>query len=662
MTSHIIEDFDARVYRNDSEITFARYSFSRTSDNVAPSWQIDLGYPINLNEDDTWSISRGWGGDTYTLIENEKARQTSSRDGFGSASRSVSGQAEATDLLEYCIPKTLVFINDAWLNSKFASAEIRDNIVKVESLGGTYTRVYHPRLPDESVGDDDFYCISGQNSHHSIGSYLAGIVGYDLRVNTPDIDLVDTFTVPSGTSFFDAIKSNFTIWQPDIQVIDNDIEKAIYITDVLTEDGELDDAQIITLSNSAIKSVSRDDSEGNKERIVDHVIVTGRTLVNTLLIWPQDNALEVETVPLVSLIEDNYHEYTIDYSDVMSEAADIVKTYGSGDSQFTTEDINTTNVKEYWHEDEVTGEKITCRSIVTTYQGATMKSRRTEQFYFGPDKRPAGSIIEEEARVRYPGNETPQWKTIRTIRNLQHQFIKGVKKGLSSTIEEGLVVYEEDSEGNKLSPVPLHELLLQDKGRDLVDQDPDTAQDAWEQTYRVVSYHVGREDTRSLALWKLEYDVLADHMDFDHEFLENPLSNQNLKQDEDRVPRQWEFKDGAGALLTPFGAAYHPPVRISHEDIVDSATAGAVADRVFYRKNTYRETLRIDLNVPLPVLTLPFLVEVPSFEWTVNGESVTVSGGEYVCRGVSESVSYQGRSDGQISISVNQTLTLRSKY
>ena len=203
------------VQRNGSEVQVSSGSITREAGQLGPSWEVELDNPVDTNRTDTWTIKRKLAGNEETLVSNARATMIGGTDGVDKATRRVSGDygsADTNNLLEYCVPKILVFVNMEWIRSLVPDATIMNGILVYGSAYSSGVRIFHRRLPGKEVGDDDFQCIAGCNTHHTAARYLASLVGYQFQSNTPDMDILDTFTVQAGTKWRDAIEQNFKIW------------------------------------------------------------------------------------------------------------------------------------------------------------------------------------------------------------------------------------------------------------------------------------------------------------------------------------------------------------------------------------------------------------------------------------------------------------------
>lgn len=652
--------YTATVERNGSPVEFVEAVFARTADNVAPSWSIKLPYPINIADTDTWTIKRGYGGMEQTLVDQELATSITGSESPRDYSRVVSGQGETTELLEYCVPKTLVYVNQTWLQSVCPNWQLRDNIIKQGLFQNAlheenFERFYHPRLPGKDVGDDEFICIIGPASHHAIARHLAGLVGYNIVVNTPDLDLINTYTVPVGTTWFDAIKTNFMIWGPNVQLLDD----TLYILDMMPSAADPVAVQTITVDKPAILSISESDSDVGREKTVDHVIVKGRTSTNTSSYYAQPQEFSIIKLPEIPLEENDEIGYVEQskYVEERKKLGSYTGEFESGDYIFSVSGIEQTTHQEFYHVYEVGFQQIKkrklVREIVEHYEiDGTLKARTTTYYRYGPNKRPIGSSTHEEGLVRYPGEEDRVWVTLKWHHIFQDSFAKGINRSLTSELVEGLVLYEENDQGEKLSPMALADANRLDKSRSLIDKNASTNQAVLEMTMNTRITKIDRLDDDTLIQRIFDYDVLADDVKSTRQIIENPQRDEIESNSTEEVFTA-EFHEGSGQMIGSYGPCYHPPRTVSHEDIDTEAKAEAVADRVFARKGTRNTTITFKSPIPIPFTTMSCLISLPSRAYTVDGSPITITGGSYILRAVSERITPDG---------TEQTIEVRSEF
>lgn len=294
MSAGHIPNYDAIVEQNSVEVPFVSASFNRSVNYASSGWSIQFEHPLEVDPDDTWTLKRQIGNYIQTLVDDQSADTIGQEDGLSGdrlkAVRSVSGKTASTSLLELCIPKTFVYVNPNWLRGIAPEARIIDDIVQLQwDVSGTggfskaTGRLYHPRLPNKNLDDDEFVCFFAYD-HKQIAQHLADICGYEVVINTPYLSLVDTCTFQKGTTWYDAIVKNFLIYFPDIQIDDD----KIYILDLLPSGDQPKSLKTVTFTNRPIITVISDDKNSGRADVKDHLIVKGRSSKSTVSGAPLD--------------------------------------------------------------------------------------------------------------------------------------------------------------------------------------------------------------------------------------------------------------------------------------------------------------------------------------------------------------------------------------
>lgn len=649
-----IPGYTAVVKRNGSPVDFVEAEFTRDADHVSPGWAIKLPYAINLLATDAWTIQRGYGGYTQTLISAETASNIRGEEALERTTKYIRGEGEANELLDYCVPKTFVFINPVWLADVEPNAELKDDIIKVV-YDTSEERYYHPRLPQKEIDDDEFVCFLGPQSHHAIAQYLCGLIGYNFVCNTPDITLKKTYTIPVGTTWFDAIKQNFLIWGPNVTIRDS----TIYILDMMPGAADIPGIQTVKVDNPAIVSINEDDRDVASNKTVDHVIIEGKVSNNTTIYSPQQLDFTIVEIPEIDLSEDEEAVYTEEISGFNSwkQFESYSGTFESGDDEFSVYGMPHRVHKEYYHVYYVglakNKKRKLVREIIESYRSdGVLKHRVTTNYRYGPGKRPIGSSSKEEGLVRYPGQSDLNFVTVKWHHIFENRFVRGVNRTLASELVEQLVLYELNDSGDKLSPITLEDANRLDKSRTLVEKDADTDQAVLEMTTNIRTQKIDRIDEETLIQRIFDYDVLADTLKITRQVLENPLKGQIQTETEEDIFRA-EFHDGTGTMIGSYGPCYHPPINVKHEDIDNETLAEQIADRVFARKNERNVTITIKTPVPIPIETMSIRFQLSERAYKVDGSPVSIPGGYYYLRKIIERITSRG---------TEQTLTLRSKF
>jgi hypothetical protein len=638
------------VTRNGSPVNAVSGSYSLTSGDVFPKWDITLAEPLDVSESDLWSMFLVVEGQTFSRFSNCNATSLGGEDGLGKASRQVScsmgssGDALLKALYEYCIPKTLVFINQDWINLFASTARLVDGILRwinpINYLGQDTgkPRLFHPRLPGPEVQDSDFECIIGPRTHHDIARYLAGLVGVSLFVNTPNLDLQDTMTISAGTKWIDAITGIFSVWGPEVRTIPSlaGNPPRIIVSDILSPlDGAADivDCQILEIDNPAVVSVSFTtdgagigSSSGNNQ-IVDAVVVTGRKTKNTTIQILKSEETE-GTEPTDD--EEVPPDYSTRISSIVPRSVDAVFVTSSSDQYVKDKDekgrqINDLgfgvppfdyklkNVREtitYMYcsrSEDLSSGKVTWTPIKTdtvVYGGTgTILSVHRQKNYYGADGRVLVTSEEEYMRCHFPGEKDDQLRLLRKKETDQSRIILPLK--VSQTYEEVLeyVLYDEvkkDGEKYRDNPRPLADVIRGDTSRQAIDKSEKTSQRVmWLKTSSRTTT-IDRMSENVLMKTDVQHNYLTASTKRQSQILDNPLSKivpgdpgnpgepgqQKAKTTKQEVQFQKSFFDGPGRMIGQYGPCYHPPVKVGHDDIVTDEQAWEIARRIFARGKT----------------------------------------------------------------------------
>ena len=658
----IASGYQVTVLRNGSAVAVKSGSVTRSAGKLAPSWEITLAEPMNLDASDTWTIRRKLSGRSDTLISNAIAVGLGGSDGTSgnalSCTRRVSGDAdEATNpLLEYCVPITLCFVNWSWVKKWWSDAMIKDGALVHGTGYSSGVRIFGPRLPGKEMQAGMYQVIGGCYTHHAVAQYLAGLVGYNIEIGVPDIPIVDTFTVPSGTTWYAAIKKNLDIWFPVYEVVDD----TIYVHDICADD-PVSPGQI-TLTNAAIESASLNRSKTKADAPLDHLIITGRRTENSEALLGEDPDFTPVQLAAIDLAATTTETMNRSYTDLEQHKTweSYTGTWGLPDDPLTKKNLKSQVQEMGFYVDEEQGEKkhIQVTETIHTYNSDDTEIAKTVISYtYAKGFKPIKTTEDEYAYCHLPGSETKELRKVRTKTTVQDQFIKPLNLTLTSEIVEGLILYdnvEQDGETYKVSPRPFADELRQDTDEDAIETDPDTTQATLEDTINYRTTHLGRTHDNTLIKRDLDYNKLSGNVKVQSQILENPKKNDNMLRNDDTFRK--EYKVGGVSIngLT----CYHSPRGVDHPDITNATIADQIAARAFVRKSAdQNDEWQIEIPVPFLPRQIGCMVSLPDFPVNVNGSTVTVDGGSFVLREAKESFSFDGnKAEGRTS------LTVRAKY
>jgi hypothetical protein len=161
-----------------------------------------------------------------------------------------------------------------------------------------------------------------------------------------------------------------------------------------------------------------------------------------------------------------------------------------------------------------------------------------------------------------------------------------------------------------------------------------------------------REDEYTLIQKNHSYDRLTNTMKCRQQVINNPdprnpddLKDKKAGNEEDG--EDWdvfkkEYFQGDGKLIGGF-KCYHSPKSVRHDDIVNDATADAIAQRAFYKKGSSRYEVTVQTPVPVPLMSVGGNCTIPGIDYEVNGTPITILGGTYKIKGYNHSVNVSGR-------------------
>lgn len=659
------------VLQNGTPVDFKSVTYTRDATKVSPSWSIEFPSPIDIADTDLWTIKKGFAGYEQTLIDSCLGYTITGSDGVSGAARSVSREADqlTESVLEYCVPKTLAFVNPDWLLAWYPSATLKDKIIKIGN-----SRLYHPRLPDKAFQDTDFECILSCKTHQDVARYLCGLIGFNFVCEVPNVTILDTFTVATGTEWFEAIKTNFLMWGAAISVSPATPGHlpTIHVLDLLANADDTDvvvgdSYQSLVLDNPAIVSVEF--SRLTKKQFVDHVIVTGRKTNNTTFLPSEDPDFTTVELPEVPLSDD----LTVaTHGDLSGNAkfktlSEYTGNFGTPDDYYVVEHASQAYQTTHYHR-ERTGAvtkytPLTDETLI--YDGANQLVGKTENVYkYGPGKKIIRTIEKEYLYCPFPGSDQYDMRLLRVKTTCQDQFVRSLNLTLTSEfIEEVVLYYEEVIDGKtyKTNPMPMLDAIKNDPSRSAIDKDPNTKQKTLEMTTHWRKTFISRTDDSVLIKRDIDYSPLTGAQKVQSQILDNPMRYEKRK-DPDHVYRKEFFNvKYQGKYFGSYGPCYHKPRTVNHDDISTDDLALKLANRAFaYEVLLSNHITTVKVPVPIPLDTTLLRVTLPDFTWMLNGEEVTVPGGVHFLKQIKETFGFEGEGS-TAELKYEQILTLRMK-
>lgn len=671
-----IPGFRVIVEKNGTSVTFSSISLSRNAGDLRGKWSITLPQPIILDPSDTWTIKKGIGNILDTVVDSENPTTESFEDGVRSYSRTIEGTCsmiggdtgEAVSLLEYCLPKTLVYVNQQWLKLVAPNARLKNGILVQQfdtSPTATVnfdTRVYHQKLPPKEVKDDQFLCFLGNWTHRSVAQHLCGLVGYKFLSNVPDIEVQSVCTFNSGTVIFDAIKSNIQVMQASFMVDGTNI----YALDILSDTNDIPGIQTFVLENKAIQSVRVKEDVIGPSKQIDKVVVTGLVQKNTSSTPDVDQLtanFDITDIPDVPLTPNHTKYYRTNfggvYFDQFKEEGAYTGSWGEGDEEFTPEGLSYAAHTEQYYQDKNKGIMKKLQEVVSTFRDdGALVHKLVKTYFYGPEMQLTGSLQKEWALSRLPGTSDPQFYHYKTHIVSQNQFVKSIKKALTKEWIYQLVLYDVTKTGKKISPIPLMTGIRWDFGRVLIEKNKTTSQGVIMALTDVKFEKIDRDDQDTLEQKIFSYNLISGGWTMNPQTLQNPNKPENSSKDE--TFRREYTRTGAGKVIGQLGTCYRPAFSVSHQDICTDKVAEQIRDRVFARGENARQVVDVTTPVPVPIRAMNFLVALPDITYEVDGVDVEISGGNYVLKGMTERVTCSGDRSGKTTMTPEITLTLRN--
>lgn len=617
--------------RNGDSFPVSSARFSRSVGEGTLRWELTT--PIPLDDIDTsvdlYSLALTVAGKSWYRFENCMATGASVEDSGTDGGTTISGVQElySTDLLYYCASKTIVFVNQNWLNNLFGNWTVRNGILRYQHQNRIGGRIYHPRLPGKEFTTDMIEFKVGQWTHHSIAKYLAKLIGFKVVITTPDMPIIDTFTVSSGQSWYEALKVNFTMWGANIFIMPTEGSggPTIYILDIINSSGGITPVNSITINPESLDGLSHEPADaGDNSNIIDQCIVIGRAGNETIVIDYPD--LTPRRIPKFDWTPNSVITNEADTARILSikEMPDYTGTFGTGDDMFTATPVQkfVTTQERYVGADANRGQQdVLLKETVDTIDSTGQVVHRIQtEHSFSADWEPVGSIEREWIYTNPPG--TP-WKELLLARikyTDQEYYVSSLKLAMTvETVQENVIADKVKQEQNTYrdNPNPLAHIKRIDRTRTFVDRSANTNQFLFWMTTHFSRTFIDRTSDGTLLKRKIDYDVLSGTGKFDSQILKDPKPDQRSQNGE---PFRREFFNGSPRTLGGY-SCYRRSTTITHQDITTDAIAEALAERVFYRRNIDVKRMSVTLNVPVPIGTLPVMVIVNEHRRQVNSSS-----------------------------------------
>jgi hypothetical protein len=672
--------FVCNVLRNGNKEAFTNVKISQQTSRAGINWSVNIPKPVEIADDDAWTIQIGLAGYIHTFVDYLNHTSLSGSEDKDKATVTVEGNStELEDLLSYCIPKTICFVNQAWITKLYPSAKIVNDVLMNQG-----ERILHPRLPGKEFQEGSFKCVLGPRTHREASEWLCQQVGFKLWSNTPDLNIIDTLTINSGTPWFDGIKNPFLLWGAIFEIRKDMAGKStIYVQDVLKENGSIDSRQKLSIRRPALISHSyKPFSKRGSSKIVDHVIITGRTSKDTLMDMRGNTNLEpitIQEVPvepnLTVITETNLNDRLSPYQRSDVYTGQIGKT---GKGGFTPDKLQNEYRITQYRVEGTSGRKkyVPVQEDVFLYGTKGIVSKHVMNHYYGEHYKPIRTKEQEYVYDEAPPRDMKAGLSlVREKTVIQDQFVKSLNLTLTSEIVDQIVVYDEVTTGGettKNDPVPYMDIKRQDYSRDALTSGaakPSNPQRTMWMTTDIKRTFISRTDEDLLLKVDQNYLVLQRVVKTNSQPLENP--HKDVKESaKDREFRREYYMTASGGLtndpqlgngkiIGQYGKCYHQPTTISHPDITTDEDAEKVAKRAFAKSANGSDsayTVTIDTPVPILLDSVGIGMDLEDMLWSDRGDTYIVPGGSFVLKGSEIEVNASG-SGNTITLGFKQQLT-----
>jgi hypothetical protein len=647
--------FEFQAYQNGSLVRVKSYRFSWDAKKSVGVWGLDFKEPLQCGVGDLWDIYLGLAGKAWPRVIGGKALSIRSDRGVSTHSVSVSSDGskdETQELLNLGVPWTMCFINWNWLMSVDDTARIENGVVIGNGLGRSGSRLFHPALPAKEIEPANQLCINGPTTHRDCAAYLARMLGFDFVTNCIRMDVQDTFTIPSGTTWLQAITSNFEFWNPTVNIVPADpnvpySRPTIYVLDAEGADAQLQPVQVIEINDPVITNVQTEDTR-TYDKTVDHLIVIGRNFQNVTNQWGEPNLIPVTYTPKNFSVDKTITSPPILYALPIEKIKSFIGgglyegKFGKGSGEFKPDPPSHQIVSIDYHIDRtVNGERWMVLGQTSSVYGLSgdKLSEQVTVYKYAPNKKLIETYVDDYAKVWTYNVSTKalesSWDWIKQKSTFQDSFSNAPELTMTREFTVEMVVVTAKG-GKYMEPKRLGDLLRNNSSRDALD----STQTRIKMMTTAKWSEISRADRQTLIKRECEYDYLSGSSKFQDQPLQNPIKDRMGKPQDTPFRREY-FKPGAGVTIPGSSQKiYHPAKTIKHRDIVSDEIAEILKNREFRRSgdgfSPSNLKVTVKVAIPLPILSMALSVQLQDSSWIVNGDEVPVPGGLYYLKSFSE--------------------------
>lgn len=684
----------SHVLENGSEVSAQGWSVKWNADDAFIDFEIELTKPPSIGSEGTpkfYSIFRGLGvfqglsgkkncatsvatatittSGGQQLLKNALANEINT--GIGVDRPVVRGRVNtngsATDPTQ-CLEKDLYFVAPSYLDElcPWGWAIGPDGAVYYTSyFGRSEVRVIGEGLPDRNEKPGTYTIVTSCEQHSSIATYLAALVDRQVTSNCPSLTLKRALKFAGGTPVVQAIIDLYSLWQPDVEVI----EDRIFVFDCIgseAQQGAAAQPMYISLSANAIAGVNHKDLDTERSEVIDHVVVKGtKSRMNYLIPGNKEkpDLFQTRTLEIAQLSEDVSQTWTEQSATdggnpelAMIFTDDPSTPIGRPDKQRKKPDYIIHS--EFYHQDSKDKSKLILLREVTEMMSNSlgMLSKVETKNYYTSSYKLVGSVEEEYAYVSVPGIPADVFHLCKRTVVDQSQELVALKRSLvkQNVEEKCIAVWRKGGTADYyIQVVP----LLQANEQDLVVTNPRTKQQIHEFKTHTKLTHLNRVTDGVLRLVTVDYD----HLTGAHRVHPQTIADPDEKDDNAKLKSETQFVHHVYNGSPP----YKKTVEIEHPDIDSVEIAEAVAQRIFARSGQQKREVTVELTMPIPGLVAsatgtgtPVMVHIPDICMTCQsvlalmsvsgvrvGEPKTVRtttqipGGDYVLVAAEEALS-----------------------
>lgn len=672
-----------------SEVALAGWSITRDLDKMTTQWSIDLAEAVQVNDEALFTIKRGIAPASYipsgslalsssygtTLLRNLKPDEWTVEIDDRNMGWGCSGKMGESSYIQTqtkgASAKDLYFVNPTWLTSLAGGIrnwqlidgalywQIRSSRPNTSGTGTSTNRkawpIEHTDLPPKSAKPGTFTILMNYTTHHEIAAYIAQLMGYKIKINTPNLQVRSALHFSSSQGYLEILDSLFKIWNADIRFDESDSDNpTIWVLDTAGPENTLTQPATLVLQEQAIKSLSVK-YQGIDQNPIDHVIVKGSKNWNSGNI-PDPGEIKSFRLMPIEFPEKDLFTYWWTESFEFANENKILGDYTGG---FNTADAEPKRRPKYvyrsetWYISPIDDGLYIIAENDESFDDQGMLHAHSVHYFYGAGFKLIYTGEKEYALIQKPGEPFKTFDLIKHTIIDQSWQMDGLGRACTIEIVEEPVVVAEVWDANaqkwvKCAPVPINR--SQEQGR--TSKNPAANQKLIQMTTKKSVTKVNRACKGVLAQVKLEYDTLAEIMKVHPQFIRDPRA----RLDEESAQYHYE-------AWLPGQVVYHRSITIEHPDINSDLVAQAIADRVFAKNavNVERTEVTITPVIPIPLPDTNFCVRLPDYYATSdlgNGRATRrfVKGQKYNVSRIQENA--KASLDGKITH--DQQLTLRN--